>query len=217
MGNLRLRYRIPLAVIAILMIITLFVGSSYALWQTTDYQESVNKIASGCFELSFVEDRKSINLDNTYPMEDISGLKTIPYRFTITNTCNVDAEYTIYLNTLQPAAGTKLSDSLVKVSLMKEGGATNVAHLLSGVDTNTDLTHFDYDVKDETGAVITERDILTSYILGDGKLKGKTNTEEGESVTFDLRIWIDASATNEIAYQTFEAAVASVAYATTIQ
>lgn len=216
MGNLRLRYRIPLAVIAIMMVMTLFVGSSYALWKTTDYQESVNKIASGCFELSFVEDKKSINLNNTYPMSDESGLKTIPYRFTLTNTCTVDADYTIYLNTLQPTAGTKLADSLVKVSLMKEGGATNVARLLSGVDTNDDLTHFDYDQKDATGAVIKERDILTSYILGNGKLKGKTDTTNGESVTFDLRIWIDASATNEIARQTFEAAVASVAYATSI-
>ncbi len=216
MGNLRLRYRIPLAIIAVLMVVTLFVGSSYALWTTTDYQESVNQIASGCFELSFVEDKKSINLDNTYPMEDASGLKTIPYRFTIKNTCTVDAEYSIYLNTLNPSVGTKLADNLVKVSLLKEGGSTNVVRLLSGVDVNTDLTHFDYDIKDADGTVITERDILTSYVLGSGTLKGKTDTTEGESATYDLRIWIDASATKEISGQTFEAAVASVAYATSI-
>lgn len=216
MGNLRLRYRIPLAIIAILIMMTLFVGSSYALWQTTDYQESVNKIASGCFELSFVEDKKSIQLDNTYPMEDASGLKTVPYRFTIKNTCTIDANYTIYLNTLKPSVGTKLVDNLVKVSLMKEGGATNIVRLLSGVDTNTDLTNFDYDIKDETGNVITKRDILTSYILGEGTLKGQTDTTDGESATYDLRIWIDASATKEISGQTFEAAVASVAYAASL-
>jgi len=180
------------------------------------YGQSVNQIASGCFELSFVEDKKSINLDNTYPMEDASGLKTIPYRFTIKNTCTVDAEYSIYLNTLNPSVGTKLADNLVKVSLLKEGGSTNVVRLLSGVDVNTDLTHFDYDLKDADGTVITERDILTSYVLGSGTLKGKTDTTEGESATYDLRIWIDASATKEISGQTFEAAVASVAYATSI-
>lgn len=177
MGNLRLRYRIPLAIIAILMMVTLFVGSSYALWQTTDYQESVNQIAAGCFELSFVEDKKSINLDNTYPMEDTNGLKTVPYRFTIKNTCTVDANYTIYLNTLKPIVGTKLADNLVKVSLLKEGGATNVVRLLSGIEDKAledDLKYFDYDIKDASGAVVTKRDILTSYIIGTGTLKGRT-------------------------------------------
>lgn len=206
MGNMRLKYRIPLAIIAILMVITLFMGSSYALWKTTDYQETVNKIATGCFELSFTEDKKSINLDNTYPMEDEKGAETIPYRFTITNTCTTDAEYTIYLNTLKPDLGTKIADDLIKVALLEENGATMVAHNLDSLEQNVELSHFAY-----------PKELLNSYIIGTGKLKGKDdNGNAGESVTYDLRIWIDEKATTAINGQTFEAAVASVAYATSI-
>lgn len=217
MGNMRLRYRIPLAIIAILIVMTLFMGSSYALWKTTDYQETVNQLAAGCFELSFQEESKSINLNNAYPMEDEKGFKTKPYTFTLTNTCTTDAEYKIFLNTLGTDEN-KIADNLIKVALIEENGALNNAQKLNSILENTDLSNFAY-----------AKPILNSYVLGTGKLKGKQEGAEiGESVTYDLRIWIDSSATNTkkdltgnvistgIDGKTFEAAVASVAYATKI-
>lgn len=203
---MKLKYRIPLAILTIMIVITLFMGSSYALWKTTDYQQSINKLATGCFALDFQEEKKAIHLDNTYPMSDEKGFKTVPYRFTITNTCSTDAKFSIYLNTLKPASGTKIDDSLIKVALVEDNDATAVAHKLNSLDVNKELSHFSYD-----------KQLLTSYIIETGELKGALDGKPGESVTYDLRLWIDESATTAINGQTFEAAVASVAFATTIE
>lgn len=203
---MRLKYRIPLALIAILMVVTLFIASSYALWKVTIYQETENIIETGCFSLSF-EEADSINLDNTYPMTSESGMKTKPYQFTIRNTCTVDAKYTIYLNTLA-VTGTKLDDSLIKYSLIKTGGAVAVATNLNTATTNLDTSHFTFDKK-----------ILKSYEIGSGTLKGKSSetSNDGASDTYNLRLWIDEKATKTIAGQTFEAGISTIAYATKIE
>ena len=115
MSNMRLRYRIPLAIIAIMMVVTLSIGSSYALWKVTKEQDVANIITTGCFEVSFIEESNSINLTNTFPITDEKGLTTTPYVFTLKNTCTIDADYTIYLNTLNLTNGkTKIADNLIK-------------------------------------------------------------------------------------------------------
>lgn len=204
---MRLKYRIPLALTAILMVVTLFVASSYALWKVTIYQETENLIETGCFSLAFEDVSDSINLNNTYPMENEKGMKTKPYQFTIRNTCTVDAKYTIYLNTLS-VNGTKLDDSLIKYSLIKTDDAVAIANNLDSATVNIDLSHFTFDKK-----------ILDSYEIGSGTLKGKTSetSDDGEYETYSLRLWIDEKATNEIAGQTFEAGISTIAYATKLE
>lgn len=204
---MRLKYRIPLAIIAILMVAILFVASSYALWNVTIYQETENIIETGCFSLEFQDVSSSIHLDNTYPITDEKGMKTTPYQFKITNTCTVDAKYTIYLNTLE-VDGTKLSDHLIKYSLLKKDGAVAVAMPLDTAELNLDTSHFTFDKK-----------IVKSYEIGSGTLKGKTSetSTDGESATYNLRLWIDESATNTIAGQTFEAGISTIAYATKLE
>lgn len=204
---MRLKYRIPLATIAILMVATLFIASSYALWKVTIYQETENIIETGCFSLEFQDISSSINLDNTYPMSNEKGMKMKPYEFKITNTCTVDAKYTIYLNTLE-VEGTKLNDHLIKYSLLKTDGAVAVATTLDTAKENLDISHFSFD-----------KGIEKSYEIGTGTLKGKTAEEssDGESATYSLRLWIDESATNSIAGQTFEAGISTIAYATKLE
>ena len=217
---MRLRYRIPLIIIAILIVFTTFIGSSYSFWEVTEYQTDPNIIRTGCFELSFEEQSSSVNLVNSYPMADEKGLKTIPYTFTLTNTCDIDADYTVYLNTFQAASGkTKIDDKFIKYSLNKKESSSKVAKYLASEDqenqnnkaiVNSDTSSFKY----EEGKTIE-----TSYELDSGSLKGKTTDTEGqeksgESVTYELRLWIDSSATNDIHGQVFEAAVSTIATAT---
>lgn len=193
---MRLRYRIPLAVIAVMMVATMFLGSSYALWKVTKYQETANVIETGCFELTFTEQSSSINLTNTYPITDEKGLKTTPYTFTITNTCTIDADYTVYLNTLQTTK-SKIDDGLIKYSLFKTGDSVATANLLTSATVNTDVSSFTYD-----------KTLLTSYSLVSGSLA------QNESAQYSLRLWIDESATTAINGYAFEAGIATVAYAT---
>lgn len=216
---MRLRYRIPLAVIAIFMVLTLFMASSYALWKVTIYQETENIIETGCFSIEFQDKSSSINLGNTYPMSDTNGMKTVPYVFTLKNTCTVDANYTLYLNTLE-VDGVKLADNLIKYSLVKEGGAVATAQKLSTATPNIDKSHFTY-----------TKNILNSYELGTGSLKGKTSedSDDGGAVTYSLRLWIDESGKNAVRDkagnivtpgidgQTFEAGISTIATATKLE
>lgn len=195
MGNMRLRYRIPLAVIAIMMVCTLFLGSSYALWKITKQQKGTNLIETGCFELTFTEQSSSIHLTNTYPISDEKGLKTTPYVFTIKNTCTIDAKYTVYLNALD--TGNLIPDNLIKYSLKKSTDAVEVANLLTSVPINTDTSAFTY-----------AKPLLTSYTLATGTLR------QNESAQYNLRLWIDEKGTVEIGGKQFEAGIASIAYAT---
>lgn len=211
------------------MVITLFIGSSFALWKVTIYQETSNKIESGCFQLTFNDaSTPSINLSNAYPISDENGRLSDPYTFTIANNCTVDAKYTIYLNTFKASAlktANKISDELIHYHLVKDGG-TEIAEQTLNKNTNIntlDLNNF----KDKDK-------IDTSYIISDGSLKGGVKSETGvitpgDSVTYSLRLWIDSkgcSSTDTTICQAkyhldntygFEAQVASIAYATTIK
>lgn len=193
-----IKYRVPLIVITIMMVITLFMGSSYALWKVTKYQETTNIIETGCFEVTFTEQSSSIQLENVYPITDDKGFKTTPYIFTIKNTCTIDAEYKIYLNTLQTTK-TKINDNFIKYALLKTGDSVNVANYLSSATVNREVGSFDYDKK-----------LLTSYTIESGTLR------QNESVQYSLRLWIDSSATTAINGQTFEAGIATIAYATNL-
>ncbi len=209
---MRLKYRIPLMIIAIMLVITVFIGSSYSLWKVTDTQTTANVIKTGCFEISFQEESASINLTNTYPMPDAKGLKTVPYIFTLTNTCDIDANYTVYLNVLSDKTregSTPLADTYIKYSLAEEKASLAVANSLESAklseatNNSTDLGNFTYE---------NNKSITTSYALKTGSLKGRTgDSPTGDSVTYNLRLWIDDTATKDIAGQTFEAAISTVA------
>jgi len=192
---MRLRYRIPLAVISIMMVGTMFLASSYAYWKATAYQEVANVIESGCFSVEYTEQTESVSLKNSYPLTDIEGLKTKPYSFTIKNTCTVNAEYTVYLNTLQ-VDGTKIDDSLISYALENSIDQKNEAKKLNTATINTDTSSFSYD-----------KPLLTSYAL-DTKV-----IAPGGKVSYDLRLWIDEDATTAINNYKFEAGITSVAYA----
>ncbi len=237
---MRLKYRIPLAIIAICMVITMFIASSYALWSVTITQESKNIIESGCFSITFDDtDSSSINLTNAYPISDEKGLKTTPYAFTIKNTCTVDAKFTLYLNSLDVV--NKLSDEYIKYSLVEERSGISVANSPTGIELST--TSKDDLNKGQFGF---EKDVVHSYEIATGTLKGRTivknedgtpqKNEDGTVKTLDdggtqkyhLRLWIDSKAKNSerdeagnviagkegIEGKTFEAGVSVVAYAT---
>jgi hypothetical protein len=205
MGNMRLRYQIPLFVIAILLVATMSIGSSYALWKVTKYQDEANVIKTGCFELTFTEQTSSVNLTNAYPISDEKGLKTEPYTFTLTNTCTIDASYVVYLNTLKitdtDSEGKtieKISDDLINYSFTKTGSSIAVADKLSNATENTtDLSNFSYN-----------GNLLKSYSLQTGLLA------PNESVQYSLRLWINEGATTKINGYQFAAGIATVAYAT---
>ena len=84
--------------IVILILITLIAltASSYALL-TKSYKSKTLSVSVGTLKVDFTEGN-AINLDNTKPMSDSDGMNTTPYTFTITNSGNINAYYTVGLS-----------------------------------------------------------------------------------------------------------------------
>ena len=203
---MKLRYKISLVVVAFLIIASLYLVQSYALWLTT-YEGQENILSVGCFDVALEELSKPISLNNTYPMSDQKGLTQTPYKFTIKNTCNTSADYVITLNTLKTATMDKskikfafTDDTTVPTSGVNLGTYASVAS-----NINTDLAYL------QTANVLGDT-LNESIILQKGTLKN-----ENDTATFNLYLWVDQTAGNEVQGKKFVASVNVLANATTVE
>lgn len=126
------KYRISLIIITLMLVCTIFVATSYALWSITAVQNDTNIVATGCFNATLTNNNP-IALSNSYPITEAAGLETTPYTFTITNTCSIAASYEV---TLESLAATTLGEEYLRVSLDKQ-----MSSLYSGLENAT--TYFD--------------------------------------------------------------------------
>ena len=130
-----MKKRIIILVVSLIIITGIIVGVSYAFFSTGGKQETANTFQSGCLNISLTDASASINLSNIYPITDIEGLDTTSYDFTITNTCNTDANYEINLESLNQASNS-LSADYLKVSLSSD----TVGNVISILSDNTSVT-----------------------------------------------------------------------------
>lgn len=210
------KYKISLLVIAILLALSMTVGTSYAYWTTTKVQEGVNEVTSGCLqiELNDVEINEegeaistSINLSNAYPMSDAKGLTTKPYTLTIKNVCSINADFTVLLNTLNSDI---LNENHIKYHMIKVSPTetTMTPALISSITPITLDSTLATDIGSKVGGTIQN-----SYVIANGVLNGQSENVT-DSVTYNLRLWIDESVDNTVMGSTFESAIAVYAEAT---
>jgi len=197
---MRNKYKIALLVIGIMILATSYMGVSYSLWVRTIEGKETNTIQTGCFTITFEELSKSISLRNTYPISDLQAMSNLkPYTLKVTNSCDTtDAGYAITLNTLQ-IAGTKLEDGKVKVAVATNGDKPTAGSLLSDMSVNNDVANIE-----------VSGTLDTSYIINTGYI------EKGGFKTFDIFIWVDENAGNEVMNQGFEASIVVTTYATKV-
>ena len=110
---MKLKHKISLLVIGILLVVSLLISSSYALWVFNVSQESTNILVSDCFEITLT-DNNPIGLGASFPMKDGEGVQTTPYTFTIRNICNHPADFQINLETLNTST---IDESFIKADL----------------------------------------------------------------------------------------------------
>ena len=144
-----------------------FLGISYALWIANFNQTDENLVSASCFQIEFREDTESISLQNTFPITDEEGKTLTPYTFTITNTCESYASYQVNLEVLNTSTLTHYE--YIKVALEDD------ISLLSDNDT----------VKTTLDNATTSFKLKTGYL------------DHNESVTYNLRLWIDENVTLE--------------------
>ncbi len=219
---MRLRYKIGLIIVVLSLAICLMTYQSYALWVKDMVANQDNVVEVGCFSIKF-EDQDSISLKNTYPVSDDKGLQGTPYTFTVTNTCTVDSEFKITLNTLNTNQIPKGSvvvghDEVTGSDITYDYEAYNMKDKIKfAISEGNEVpssgenlgifatTHQNTDLSELSHIVNLEE----SIILTTGMVKGKITGEEvGESKTYHLYLWFDAeTAGNEIMNQKFEASI----------
>ena len=203
---MKLKYKVSLVIVALLIVASLFLVQSYALWLTT-YEGQENILSVGCFDVALEELSKPISLNNTYPMSDKKGLTQTPYKFTIKNTCNTSAEYTITLNTLKTATidKSKIKFAFTSGTDVPTSGVNLGTYASVSSNINTDLAYLQ--TENILGDTLNE-----SIILQKGILKN-----ENDTATFNLYLWIDETAGNEVQGQKFLASVNVLANAVTVE
>jgi len=172
------RKKIMILSIIIIILISSIALVSYAYIKYLMVQESTNNLASICFKLTLEEQTKGIQLENAIPITDTEGSNLTPYTFSIQNICDNYLQYQLNLETLNT---TDLNSKNIKVQL----------------DHKTPKKLNEYDL---TEPII--QDALESHLLDTGKLGPK------ESVTYNLRVWMDEETTvEEGANKTFQSKV----------
>ena len=155
-------------IIGSLIGILCIIGVSYSYWRLTLSQTGINRIASTCLSLSLTNEENAINLVNAYPLLDEEGRQTTPYSFTVENTCDLFASYTITLE-------------VTKESTL------NSSYVASMLNTNAIQTLDELEIT----AVSDSSLYKEAYILGTGSLG------TGDSEDYALRIWLDEDVTVE--------------------
>ena len=190
---MKLKYKILMAIIAVAIGLCLMIYQSYALWVVTlSGQENIVEV--GCFNIEFIENTSSIALSNSYPVSDEKGMSGEAYSFTITNKCTVDSAYQVTLNTLN---ANTMGDDKVKYVIYKDSESKpSTGSLITSAPINADKAN------------ITVTDLKESYIIASGELKGaEEENGTGESHTYNVYLWIDESAGNEVENTRFEASI----------
>ena len=142
-------------------VILMLIGLSYGYFFIRKNQKNNNVAGSECFKLEFSNESEAINLSNMYPISDEEGKKQVPYSFTITNTCDMLASYTVNMEMLE---GTTLNSKYLDVLVNNEE-----IKLLST-----------YEATDTVIANSTESRILTKGTLA-----------YNDSADYTVRFWMD--------------------------
>ncbi len=131
--------KIIVLIVLILISIIALIGSSYALL-TKSFKSEKLSMQVGTLKVDFTEGN-AITMNNAIPMTDENGMNTTPYTFTITNSGDVDAYYTV--SNEEELANT-LDTNYLKMRLTGSDGYDSGIKRLKDIGTGT------YRIVDET-------------------------------------------------------------------
>ncbi len=199
MDNTKKNYRenrknIVVLVVALILVVTIVFGLSYAWLKLTKNSNTVNKITAGNLEL-VLDDTTSegITLVNEVPRSYRQGMETKEYTFTLTNK-NSTSSYSLSLKDLE-----KYSDEDGKETVIADENRINdskIRYIL---------------LKDGEELSVNKSKILTDRILDSGTI------EKGQTISYSLRVWIDSKASNEVMGKIFNAQLSLVAEQTSVK
>ncbi|MBQ6687151.1 MAG: hypothetical protein IJN03_01345 [Bacilli bacterium] len=174
--------KIVITITSIVAVLLVIIGVTYAYWLLTKTQTGHNLISSGCLDISLTGEKNDIELQDQFPLSDEDGMKLTPYEFTVTNNCNTSVDYQVNLESIGDSTNA-IKASAIKVALNDE-----IKLLTAGGNTEPTVS----------GA-------YESNMILYGTLAAKDT--ENASVTYKLRIWIDANAPISEQNKTFQSKI----------
>lgn len=161
-----------LSILAIAVVLGL-IGGSYAIFSSTSKADEYNVLKVGELEISYLDTGDGygdiLSLNGAYPMSDSDGAKGSPYRFSITNTGTITADFKIKV--------------LYDEAIVGEDGCENNLLLQKNIK-------YKFDNGEPT--------LLSSKEAQDYSVYEASNLLPGSSEIHEIRIWIDENAGNEV-------------------
>lgn len=170
--------------LSIVIVIIATASVTFAFLSFNAKQSEVNVLNSACFNVAFTGENR-INYIG-YPMtKETAFAKLTPYKFTITNTCEdaTDTSYQVMLNIINSTS----PDLIPYIRYSVDGTSSNPLGNPTTLPNNL---------------ISKDNTVTASYIIADGIIDSIT-----KSGTYELYLWIDESAGNDIMESTFEAQV----------
>ena len=172
--------------VAFVSIITL-VGTSYAVFTKTLTGTKKISIQTGTLKVDFA-DKNVISLNDAAPLTDTQAASLTPYTFTITNTGDIAAYYTISLDRYSDST---LDDKWVKYRITGDGYDTGVR------------------IADYTSASTSSDGASIMLVTGEKSL------DVGKSITYKLYLWLSNDADNTAQGKTFKSKISVNGYSNT--
>lgn len=176
MSNKKYLMLIILLVIGVIVVTS---STTFAYLSVSKVQSNPNTISTTCYDMTFTDSNR-INVTG-YPMSSTSAFaKLAPYKFTLKNNCEVNTEYQIILNVIN----TSSSKILPYINYSFDGSTVKKLSSLTPITLPLG---------------VTSSNVNASYLLETGTLEGINTTKN-----FNLHMWIDESAGNDIMGTKFE-------------
>ncbi len=160
--------------LAIIMVTILVLGVSYAWLSLTLNGTKNNVIKAGTLALT-LDDGTSVGISQlaALPISDDKGLELTPYTFSLENTGDIDSVYTIYIDDQAAEEGETAMPDTMVKLNIAKNNTSLKTSLLSGIGAHP------------------------NRVLDSGTIK------PGEKFTYNLRLWIDSAAGEEVMGTTY--------------
>ena len=176
--------KIVITITSIVAVLLVIIGVTYAYWLVTKTQTNSNIIGAGCLDISLTGEKNDIELQDQFPLSDEDGMKLVPYEFTVTNNCTTSVDYQVNLESIGDSANA------IKASAIKVALNDDIKLLTAGGNAEPTVS----------GA-------YESNMILYGTLAGLSEETEDDTVTYELRIWIDANAPISEQNKTFQSKI----------
>ena len=93
------KHQVLVTAIFVFSVVVSMIGGSYAIFSSTSKADEYNVLKVGQLEISYVDTGDGysdvLSLNGAYPISDDVGSTSTPYRFSITNTGSITADFKI--------------------------------------------------------------------------------------------------------------------------